>query len=88
METKTPAVLRPVSMSITKEESVETSTTTPESVIPTEEAVGHVTGIKLLITMISVTLIGFLMLLDVSVVSTVSSQPLPWKCGREIKADY
>lgn len=68
-----PAVLRSPSMSTTKEESRETSATTPDSTIPTKEPTGHITGFKLLITMISITLIGFLMLLDVSVVSTVSS---------------
>lgn len=52
--------------------SKEHSTRTMSPVVPAEEEHGHLTGLKLFATMSSLTVVGFLMLLDISVVSTVS----------------
>ena len=55
-------------MAESKEQSVETM----DPDVSTEEAQEYLTGIKLLMTMFSLTFVGFLMLLDVSIVATVS----------------
>jgi len=55
-------------MAASKGQSVETM----DSIAPAEKDHEYLTGFKLLLTMLSLTFVGFLMLLDVSVVSTVS----------------
>jgi hypothetical protein len=64
-------------MATPKEQSMDntSSTTDPTGSAPTKEDNGHLTGFKLFTTMVSLTFVGFLMLLDVSVVSTVSCCP-------------
>lgn len=51
-----------------------TTNTTTDPIALAEEGNEHLTGFKLAITVFSLTCVGFLMLLDVSVVSTVSSR--------------
>lgn len=67
-------------MAASEEKSMETgdSTTTADPITPAEEEKNeYLTGFKLAITVFSLTCVGFLMLLDVSVVSTVSSRRVP-----------
>ncbi|KAK9357781.1 major facilitator superfamily domain-containing protein [Lipomyces starkeyi] len=55
-------------MAASKEQSAEP--TTLDSITPSEKETGYLTGFKLIITIFSLTIVGFLFLLDVSVVST------------------
>ena len=56
------------SLAVSKEPSVQNV----DPVISVEEEHKYLTSLKLLAAMISITLVGFLMLLDTSIVSTVS----------------
>jgi hypothetical protein len=67
-EKPTPLSSTPDIMAASKEQSLETT----DSTVLAEEEHEYLTGFKLLVTMFSLTFVGFLMLLDVSVVSTVS----------------
>jgi len=67
-EKATPTSSTPDIMAASNEPSVETM----DTVVPAEEEEEYFTGFKLLLTMFSLTLVGFLLMLDVSVVSTVS----------------
>ncbi|KAK9328781.1 major facilitator superfamily domain-containing protein [Lipomyces starkeyi] len=55
-------------MAASKEQSAEP--TTLDSIHPSENETGYLTGFKLIITIFSLTIVGFLLLLDVSVVAT------------------
>lgn len=57
-------------MAATKEHSM--GTTTEDPAAPAKEANEYLTGFKLFVSVMSLTCVTFLMLLDVSVVSTVS----------------
>jgi hypothetical protein len=67
-EKATPLSSTPDVMAASKEQSLESM----DSIVLPEEEHEYLTGFKLLVTMSSLTFVGFLMLLDVSVVSTVS----------------
>jgi hypothetical protein len=58
----------PVELAVSKEEPT-------DLVVPTEESSQHLSGLKLVTTMSSLCIVGFLLLLDVSVISTVSYHP-------------
>ncbi|KAK9342227.1 major facilitator superfamily domain-containing protein [Lipomyces starkeyi] len=55
-------------MATSKEQSAEPKTL--DSIIPSEKETGYLTGFRLIITIFSLTIVGFLLLLDVSVVAT------------------
>lgn len=69
-----------------KEKSDEQSVDAINSAVAIEEEGEYLTGVKLFTTSFSMTLIGFLMLLDVSVVSTVSFLSLSIIAARLIVA--
>ena len=62
------------SVTVSKDLSVENT----DPVVLVEDEQKYLTGLKLLVTMISITLVGFLFLLDTSIVSTVSWHSLCW----------
>jgi hypothetical protein len=77
MEKERPTSSIPEMMSDTEKEKKPTPSppptiTTPDSEAHEEVNPDHLTGIKLVITLSSLTLVGFLILLDVSIVTTVS----------------
>jgi hypothetical protein len=57
-------------MADSKDGSLKSATTDPS--VPIDDLSDHLTGLKLFTTMCALSLVGFLMLLDVSVISTVS----------------